>query len=320
MTTMVHTRAFGNIALIKYWGKTDGNANLPATSSISLALDSLKTETTIRQLSHGPDEVVINGQNGSNQRVISILDNWRSEGLLAGHWTVFSQNFFPTGAGLASSASGFAALIKALSTVAERKLDETEISRLARRASGSAARSITGGLSAVEIGDNPSAREILPPGEIPWGMVAVIVDDNHKKIGSREGMEHCRLNSPYYPAWVEQSRKDYKAMLTAVEKRDFTSMGRITESNCLAMHACMMAARPPLNYWNPATLAVIHHSAQWREEGLENYFTIDAGPQVFLLAKKENLEDLARRARNIIGVRQALTALPAGGAEIIACG
>ncbi len=322
MNSFVMARAFANIAIIKYWGKRDTKANIPATPSIGLAIDCLKTETRISRLKSGPDQILLNDIPPTQKqadRIIAVLDQWRDDNIVSGHFMINSVNYFPTGAGAASSASGFAALTTALSGLATVKISKSELSRLARMASGSAARSITGGLSALPIGDDPAARQLSPPDQVKWGMVFIQTADAPKDIGSRRGMRRSQKQSPYFSAWVKQGIRDYRAMLSALRRESFKDMGTLAEANCLAMHACMMATRPSLIYWNNITLRVIESILAWRKAGLQVYFTIDAGPNIFLIGRRDALPEIASKARKISGVMRVTIAAPAGAAEIIEC-
>ena len=318
MIKAVRARAYGNVALVKYWGKRNIEFNWPATPSLSLAIDALKTETSIKRdeedhffLDSGPST------EKDSSRVFEIVQRWRDEGLIDDNFEVRSENSFPAGTGLASSASGIAALVTALNGISDTPLKSDDLSRRARRGSGSAARSISGGLSILPNHDDPIAKKILPPENISWGIAIAITDPSRKSVGSREAMELSHLTSPYYNAWVNQAENDYKEILSAVDKSDFTHMGEIAERNCLAMHACIMASQPPLVYWNSATVTLIHAVRQWRSEGLESYFTIDAGAQVFVIGQKPDLDTISRKLADLECVKKILTGLPAGGAEVI---
>ncbi len=320
MTSRVTARAYANIALCKYWGKLKAEGNLPATPSISLALDVLRTETKVCRVDGNSDQFQINGKSAdesTRQHLARYLDLWRDRKLIDGHFSVESQNHFPTAAGLASSSSGFAALAMALSGFAGQKLNKMELSRLARRGSGSAARSIPGGLARLPVGSDPAATRIISAREIPWGMVVAIVEGAEKKISSREGMRLSIQSSPYYKAWLAQAKQDYRDMQDAIKRMDFVQVGNICEANTLAMHACMIAARPLLLYWTRATVEIIHAVKEWREDGLDIYFTIDAGPHVLLLCKLGDLENITAEVKRIKGVAQAMAGRPAGGAKVI---
>lgn len=318
--TAVEARAWANIALVKYWGKRDDADNAPATPSISLALEALRTDTLVERIPQQQDDVWLDdapADDATVRRIRAYLDLWRREGLLAGHVRVMSRNTFPTAGGLASSASGFAALATALSALSEEKVGRRELSRLARRGSGSAARSVPGGLAAMPAGPDPTARPLLYADNVPWGMAVAVIDAPKKKVGSTEGMVRSRLSSPYYNQWVRTARGDYRRMMKAIHSRDFTAVGEITEHNALAMHACMIATRPSLVYWREATLELLEQVQNWREEGLETYATIDAGPHVVFLARREELDDVAARAKRVDGVRDVFASGPAPAASVV---
>ena len=322
MISRVKARAYANIALIKYWGKRKSERNIPATPSISLALDSLLTETEVTRIENSPDKIIINNSPADEKtcdRIREYLDFWRSQKLLSGYFSISSFNNFPTGAGLASSASGFAALATALSGFSKRKVSQMKLSRLARYGSGSAARSIPGGIAILRPGKNPASCGFLAKDKIPWGMVIAIVEAGEKKTGSREGMELSRSTSPYFRAWVNQCSHDFRRMIPAILKSDFTVMGTIAEQNAFAMHACMIATRPSLLYWSSATVELIKSSQEFRSGGLETYITIDAGPNVAFLCKLDDLEVVAREVGKLDGVKSVIANRPAGPAEIVEC-
>lgn len=320
MTRRVVSRAFSNIAIIKYWGKADQTLNIPATPSISLALDGLCTETEVVRSNDGQDAIVLNGQPADLQttkRIVGYLDLWRELDLIDGRFTINSTNNFPTKSGLASSASGFAALAKALSGFCENNLSEQELSRLARRGSGSAARSVTGGLSVFPLGEDPAAELLQKPDTMTWGMVIAIVDNESKTIGSTEAMERCRQTSRYYPAWLETACHDYGLMLKAIAEDDLWAIGQIAEANALSMHACIMSSKPPVLYWNETTTALLQSVVCWRHDGLNVHATIDAGANVALIGSLDDLPEIAQRAIRIKGVVKTLECRPAPAAKIV---
>jgi diphosphomevalonate decarboxylase len=320
----VTARAYANIALVKYWGKRDVLTNTPATPSLSLTVDQLTTTTTVTRvpadIHTSNDHFEINGSSVSEverQRLSHYLDIWRNSGMIEGLFAVRSKNSFPTGAGLASSASGYAALATALSGISERRVNRSELSRLARRGSGSAARSIPGGIAALPLSDNPSSRCLVQPEQVPWGMVIAEVESTPKSIGSTEGMNLSRDTSPYYFKWLSTAKRDYRSMLNALKRRDFTSAGSLAEANSHAMHACMIATRPGLVYWNDVTIRLLHKLADWRNGGLETYATVDAGPHVCFLAKREDLAEVHKQAVRVSGVSRATINLPGPAAHIV---
>jgi diphosphomevalonate decarboxylase len=317
--TQATGRARANIALCKYWGKL-GPLNAPATPSIGLSLAALTTITRVTRRTRGRDLLVLDGKRAApaaQRRLGEYLDAWRADGLLGGRFHVESVNNFPTASGLASSASGYAALAAALSALATRPLCMRELSRWARRGSGSAARSVSGGLCAMPAGRDPPARRLAAGDDVPWGMVLALVQSPAKEVGSREGMERCRRTSEAYAGWVAQARRDYRAMLGLLRRWDLGGVGELMEANMLAMHACTLAARPPLIYWAPATLALLGAARGWRKAGLEAYATVDAGPHVAILTPREELARVARRVRRVPGVVRAIISLPGGPAEVV---
>ena len=320
MIRAVSARAYANIALVKYWGKRDNVLNAPATPSLSLALEALRTDTRVERIATGPDQVELDGypaDEKTTSRIREYLNLWRDLDLIQGAFSIRSSNNFPTAAGLASSASGYAALATALGALAERKVSRRELSRLARRGSGSAARSIPGGLAALPAGPDPTARKVLSADSIPWGMVVAVVEAPAKEIGSTEGMVRSRLTSPYFNAWVRTARHDYRRMRYALQDLDLEQVGAITESNALAMHACMIATRPSLVYWSEATVELLRLVREWRDKGIQAYVTIDAGPHVVFLCPREQLEKVESLAAGVEGVVNAYASLPAPGARIV---
>jgi diphosphomevalonate decarboxylase len=169
----------------------------------------------------------------------------------------------------------------------------------------------------MPFGSDPYAFELIKPDVCPWGMVIVVIDDENKEIGSTEGMELSRKTSPYFKEWVRQAKKDYRDLMKAAKNLDFSETGRITEENALAMHACMVATRPPLVYWNPTTLEIMNMVKKWRMGGLEAYATVDAGHNVALLGRLADLDIIAKEVKNSPGVSEAWPCLPAGGAEVL---
>ncbi len=319
LITRVRAAACANIALTKYWGKA-GPGNAPATPSISLALSALRTETVVERVRGGRDRVILDGRpadRGTRTRVGAYLDLWREQGLLRGNFRVDSRNLFPTAAGLASSASGYAALAAALSAFSPRRIGRIELSRLARLGSGSAARSVPGGLARLPAGPDPAARRLLPPAAVPFGMVVALAATGEKETGSREGMLASARSSPYYRAWLRQARRDDREMRAALAAGDLPRIGALAEGNMAAMHAVMLATRPALLYWNEVTIRLLGAVRGWRRRGLAAWATVDAGPHVVLLCAREDLPRAARRARRVPGVRGVIESLPGGAAEVI---
>ncbi|RFF29758.1 diphosphomevalonate decarboxylase [Wenzhouxiangella sediminis] len=313
-------RAGANIALVKYWGKRDQRLNLPAAGSISITLAGLETRTTVTpDPTLGADEFVLDGVEQPPGRVGAVLDLVRERAGATVACRVESRNNFPTGAGLASSASGFAALVVAAAQAFGLQLSESELSGLARRGSGSAARSIFGGFAEMDPGHRENgvdavARPLLSAEEWPLEVVVAITDSGSKAVGSRDGMNHTMRTSPYYPAWVETVAEDLDAARSAIAARDFEALAETAEHSALKMHASMLAARPGLVYWNPATLACLHAVRALRSAGTGVFFTIDAGPQLKAVCLPGESERVAGLLADQPGVSDVLVTGLGGGA------
>jgi len=234
---------------------------------------------------------------------------------------IVSNNNFPTAAGLASSASGFAAVALAISKALGLPTDPKSVSMLARRGSGSASRSVSGGFVEWKRGERKDGtdsygEQIAPPEYWPeFRMIAVITSKKEKKIKSRAGMAQTVANCPYYSKWVETVPADLDAIRKGIKERNFTLVGSTTEHNCLKMHATMITTKPPIIYWNPTTMEVMHSIMEWRDQGLESYFTIDAGPQVKVFCLEKDLKELSKRLKELTGVEVVMTR-PGPGAKL----
>lgn len=279
--------AHPNIALVKYWGKRHRSLNLPAVPSLSLTLDGFRTRTQVVWDAKS-DAVHLGGSPADeafSRRVLDFLDFLAPK---RPPCMVLTENNFPHGAGLASSASGFAALTMAACAAAGRTEDRVALSALARRGSGSACRSLYGGFVEWKLGNRPDGSDshAVPIANREYwavAMVVAVVTDEQKHTGSTEGMERSRHTSPFYPAWVQTAAADLEAARSAVYDRDLEALGTITEHSTLKMHATMMSSQPPLLYWHPSTLALYHEVVQLRARGIGAWATMDAGPQVKVL-------------------------------------
>jgi diphosphomevalonate decarboxylase len=302
--------ANSNIALIKYWGKRDKVLILPYNSSISVTLDGLFTHTTVEfDKKYSQDIVVLNGQKVKGEeyeQVTNHLNLIREMAGISDKAKVMSNNNFPTAAGLASSASGFAALSLAGTKAAGLDLDKRQLSILARRGSGSASRSIEGGFVEWQAGkkidgSDSFAIQLAPPEYWPdFRIVVAITSKKEKKIKSRAGMAQTVATSPMYKVWLETVEKDLMAMRRAIKEKNFTLLGQTAEANCLKMHATMITTKPAIIYWNPVTMEVIHSVINWRDSGLEAYFTIDAGPQVKIICLEKNVNEIIKRLKGLV--------------------
>ncbi|MEM6733985.1 MAG: diphosphomevalonate decarboxylase [Myxococcota bacterium] len=325
MAEFVTAVAHSNIALAKYWGKRQVQGNLPAVGSLSMTLSGLYTRTSVRlnpSLNQHTIWVVdAEAPNAFAERSKHFIDTVRQMVDSDAYVEVRTENTFPTGAGLASSASGFAALALATTEAYGVKLSPRELSGLARTGSGSASRSLFGGFvewhrGALEDGSDSVAEPIAGPDHWDVRMLVVITSEAEKQHSSTDGMNLTRDTSPYYDAWLSTSPQTLKDMKAAVLARNFDRVGELTESSCLQMHAVMLSARPGLLYWNPATVALIHAVRAERAAGLGCYFTIDAGPQVKILCRPEHVERLRERIENVPGVIRILEAAPGPDARV----
>ncbi len=315
--------ACANIAFIKYWGNWDSALRLPANGSISMNLEGLETRT---QVTFDPglikDELTINGKPFSRkslERVSVVLDLVRQIGELQHCARVESSNNFPTGAGIASSASAFAALSLAASAAAGLTLSELELSRLARRGSGSACRSVPGGFVEWQAGENDLtsfAFSIAPP--VHWDLTdcIAIVSQAHKPTGSTEGPALAGT-SPLQDARLADTPRRLDWCRRAILDRDFEVFAKVVELDCLMMHAVMITSTPPLLYWQPATLAVMQAVLDWRENGLPVCYTIDAGPNVHVICPTASAEQVIARLTQVPGVEKVLAARPGGPAHLV---
>lgn len=310
-------RAHSNIALAKYWGKRDPALNIPAVGSISVTLNALHTDTTVRfDESLNGDELRLNGEiqpAGQRQstRVSAILDRVREVAGIRLFASVTSANNFPTGAGLASSASGFAALVVAACAAAGADIAPRELSILARRGSASAARSIFGGFAELHTGvaadgRDSYAEQLLDGDAWPLNVAVAITDTSAKAVSSTEGMQSTAESSPFYRAWVDSAPHALNRMREAILARDFETVGELTEHSCLALHSLMFTTRPALIYWNAATVAAIHAVRELRTDGVPVYFTIDAGPQVKAVCLPQDAATVSAALASVPGVREVI--------------
>jgi len=312
--------AHPNVALIKYWGKRTRDGNLPATGSLSLVLGGLATETSVRfdPALHG-DRVVLDGREDleTTRRVTACLDVLRRAAGVSTRAAVDSRNDFPTGAGLASSASGFAALVTAGAGALGLQLAPQRLAEIARLGSGSAPRSLLGGVVMLTNRDATTVCEqVAAPADWPLEIVVAVTTTDPKVISSREGMAQSEATSPYYDAWVRTHAADLDAGLSAVRARDFAALAELAEHNCLKMHAVMMTTRPPLLYWTPGTLGCLQRVRELRRSGVPVFFTVDAGPQVKAVCLPSAAEGVAAALREIPGVMHILRSGLGEGARL----
>lgn len=299
--------AHANIALIKYWGKADAELILPVTPSLSLTLDALYTTTTVTfGAEPGTDTATLDGEPVTGKamaRITALLDLVRQRAGIAAAAQVTSVNTVPTAAGLASSASGFAALTGAAAAAAGLDLDDRELSRLARRGSGSASRSIYGGLAMWHAGSDDESSYAEPVDDLTdlassLAMVVLVLNAGEKFVSSRDGMAHTVETSPEYWPWVESHKNDLAGALEAVAAGDLATLGEIAERNAAGMHRTMQTAVPPVDYLTDASRAALAAVKAAREAGLPAWATMDAGPNVKVLTTADKVGDLDAWLKN----------------------
>ncbi len=319
----VTAEAGANIAFVKYWGNRRQGKNLPLNPSISMTLASCVTRTTVELSETAGQDHIILGETSPGEkarhRIEAFLDQVRTLAAREERARVFSTNSFPGGCGIASSASGFAALAVAATVAYGLNLKARDLTRAARLGSGSAARSILGGFVELKPGarhEDAYAVQLEPESHWPeLRDLIVIVSEQEKEVSSAEGhriahtseMLAGRLDA--IPSRAERIRQ-------AIEQRDLARLGEAAEEDALSMHAVMMTSTPPLLYWHPGTLDVIRLVWTMRKENVKAYFTIDAGPNVHVLTTEEHLTEVEGRIRRRLGF-QTIADRPGPGARIV---
>jgi diphosphomevalonate decarboxylase len=313
------------VALSKYWGKRPGDGRFPAVPSLSVTLAGLATRTRVR-FDRGlvQDRVLLNGQAADGRahaRVVELLDRVRAAAGEARRAEVVSRNDFPTAGGLASSASGFAALALAATRAARLDWGPPRVSDLARRSSASAARSIYGGF--VELGAGPlaplegdllAAQPLAAPDHLPLVVLVCVTTEAPKAIGSSEGMRMTAERSPYARAWLEEAPRLHERLRAALLASDFQTVGELAEASALAMHASAIAAG--VVYWSGATLQSLSTVRALRQAGTLAFATVDAGPHVKVLARPDDVARVRAAMEATAGVVRVIEARPGEGATL----
>lgn len=313
--------AHPNIALVKYWGKRDERLILPHQSSLSVTLGPLSVTTTV-EWGVAADHVEIGGEvaRGSEAtRVVAMLDLLRAEKPSLGKARVISRGDFPKAAGLASSAAGFAALAVAARAAGGWARDVRAESILARQGSGSACRSIQGGVCVWHRGQKPDGTDSFATQEAQWPelrLLVAMVSREEKEVKSRDGMRSAVETSPYYDAWTKDAEGEIPRALEAIRKKDLKAIGELAERNAWRMHATSLAADPPLCYLKPQTLEVIEALRALRRDGVPAYFTLDAGPNPVVLTDAAH-EDAVEKALVKLGASSVVRCVPGGDARLV---
>ena len=318
--------ANANIALVKYWGKRDKELILPQNGNISMTCDGMTTTTTVEFSDKYKEHTVIINDEEFQKDEKDIHGHLDRIGKLAGikqKARVVSESNFPVAAGLASSASGFAALTVAATAAAGLKLSPKELSTLTRQGSGSACRSVFGGFvewyrGEMSDGLDSYAESIVDKNYWPdFRMIITIVQKSKKPVTSRAGMAQTVETCPYYEGWLKTVTDDLKSVKEGIKERDFEKVAQAAEHNCLKMHALMITTKPAIIYWIPATMEIIQSVIRWREESLECYFTIDAGPNVKVLCLEKDEKEINKKLLNLEGVIETIICRPGDGAKLI---
>lgn len=316
-------RAHSNIAFIKYWGNRQAALRLPANSSLSMNLAALHSTTTVSWTDAlTGDRLRINGWPAGQaalSRVRAHLDMLRAQldtDLCA---DVASRNNFPMGAGIASSASAFAALTVAATAALGRRLPEREMSVLARRGSGSAARSIPAGYVEWHAGDadeDSFAQSIAAPDHWRLEDVIALVSRDHKQVGSTGG--HARAGtSILQKTRVQSAPQRLERAKRAILTRDFAALAAVVEEDSNLMHAVMMTSQPALFYWLPSSLRIMLAVQAWRAGGLQVCYTLDAGPNVHCICSAADADAVAARLRALDKHIEVIRSTVGGGARLL---
>ena len=308
----INVTAPSNIALLKYWGKDPQGIQWPSNNSISMTLSNCHTRTSaaafgdIREGSVDEislEKIVEASSKKSIDRVQSFLNLLREETGYRAALRIKSENSFPAGAGIASSASGFAALTVAALAAWTRSKNWEELrdqgygvhklAKFARMGSGSACRSLLGGFVQWRKGDSPESQSIslLAPAS-HWDLsdLIAVVDRHEKTTSSSEGHKIAQT-SPLFCTRVLGIPEKEQLICEAIEDQDLEKLGFVLESEALDMHAVMMSSTPSLNYLSPKTFEILAWVRESRRKlSTPAYFTLDAGSTVHILTETHAAE------------------------------
>ena len=310
-----------NIAFIKYWGKKDETLRLPENGSISMCLSNMITTTTVEFDEKYERDVfeLVDTDDVNSDRVSAHLNLVRQMARSRLRAKVISKNSFPSGTGLSSSASGFAALTVAAATAAGLLLSEKDLSILARQGSGSSCRSIPDGFVEwldADTSDDSYATSLFSPDYWDIADVVAVVSTGKKDISTSEGQKLVGT-SPFFDVRKSHMVEKVRKCKELIKKRDFTRFGELIEAEALELHAIMLTSSPSLIYWTPGTLEIMKQTKKWRSEGLEVYFTINTGQDIHLIVRKKDIELLQKRLSDIDQVRDVIVNVPANGTRVV---
>jgi diphosphomevalonate decarboxylase len=303
-----------NISLNKYWGKRDELLFLPTKNSLTISLSELTTTTFIEK--SAADEIFINNEivlGLHKQKIMDFVDFFRKKFEVKDRFKINSYNNFPTAAGLASSSSGFAALALGLDKICDLKLSKKELSILARHGSGSAARSISGGFVLWHKGSHPDGSDCFAEqlfDHMHWPelrILVVVVKNQQKFMGSREGMRLTVATSPSYKSWIEKSERRLPVLIRAIKNKKFTTMGRLAQDDWQDMRRTMLDTTPRLNYWTDVSCRVIRAVEQMQNKNLQCYLTTEAGPNLKILCLEDKEKEIKNKLEKIPEIMQLIT-------------
>lgn len=304
-------KSYANIAIIKYWGKKDPVKMIPATSSISLTLENLFTETEISFITKeeaiektglASDLLYINGELQNEEqikkiaKVVNLFRDDRSQLV-----KIDTTNNMPTEAGLSSSSSGLSAAIKACNKLFDKNLSREELAQISKFASGSSSRSFFG---PVGMWDKDTGEVSEVKTDLKLAMIVLVLNEEKKIISSRKGMALCMETSTSFDEWIRQSEIDFENMKKYLSEGDFSKVGDLTEENALRMHETTKNANPPFTYLTEKSFEAMEYVKELRKQGERCYFTMDAGPNVKVLCLEEDFE----RLKDIFGKKYKIIA------------
>lgn len=308
-----------NIAFTKYWGRKDEVLRLPENGSISMSLSDLLTTTTVEfSKDYQQDQITINGgglEEGEAARAIKHLDRVRKLAGIDLKAKVVSNNNFPSGTGLSSSASGFAALTLAASKAAGLDLSEKDLSILARQGSGSACRSIPGGFVEWLDGDSSDtsyATQIFPADYWAIADVVAVVSEGKKEVSTSMGQQTAQ-SSPFMEVRLSKMKEKNERVKQLIKERNFEEFGQLVEQEALELHTIMLTQTPPLIYWTPGTLRIMKLTGHWRKEGIPVYFTINTGQDIHLICEQENIDKVKEKLKGLEEVKDIIVNTPGQG-------
>ncbi len=284
--------------LVKYDGLKDERLRIPFHDSISVATAPTETHTTVEFGSYERDAASVDGavMSGAGfERILAVVDEVRARTGISERFRMESKNNFPSNIGLGASASGFAALAVAACDAAGLELSLEQISTIARRGAGSAARSVTGAFSLWRTGhdDEDSFSHQIASEDFQMGIVVALVpaykstDDAHRDV----------IGSPFFHSRLAYVHGALAEMTSAIRRRDIVRIGEIAEKDSLILHGITMTGTDELILWRPETVKVILEVKKMRSEGVPAYFSIDTGATVYINTDLASVDTVEQRIK-----------------------